>query len=181
MAIWQGSVTGQGSVVRPCLRPGPALSARPSSDMFDKNRARCDMMLERLIGFMARVDCAAGEGPSAGHGLWMALFLCPAFGGFCTTLGGLCHTGMLAPGPDAEMMWAGRGRAGHVVLVGPVPVLGVRVAARHAGPGALLPDLAAGDRPRHPLLLGRAHGDDGHEAHWCAPALRGCLHVVLAV
>ena len=64
---------------------------------------------------------------------------------------------------------AGRGRARHVVLVGPVPVLGLRLARRHARHAHVLPDDIARDGARHPLLLGRAHGDDGPAAHRPAP------------
>eukprot|EP00958_Prasinococcus_capsulatus_P012731 scaffold1283_cov321-Prasinococcus_capsulatus_cf.AAC.7 len=60
---------------------------------------------------------------------------------------------------------AGRGRAGHLVQLGAVPLLHAGLAREHAGPGAVLPHEPAGDRARHPLLLGGAHGDDGHDAH----------------
>mmetsp|Transcript_19217 Transcript_19217/g.67846 ORF Transcript_19217/g.67846 Transcript_19217/m.67846 type:complete len:696 (+) Transcript_19217:602-2689(+) len=60
---------------------------------------------------------------------------------------------------------AGRGRAGHVVQLGAVPLQHRRVAG-HGAPRlqGLLPGHAARDGPRHPLLLGGAHGHDGAQA-----------------
>ena len=52
----------------------------------------------------------------------------------------------------------GRRRVGHVVLVGPLPLLRVRVAGADGRAEAFLPWLPSRDRPRHPLLLGRANG-----------------------
>ena len=56
-------------------------------------------------------------------------------------------------------------RARHVVLVGPVAVRDARLARRHAGAARLLPDRRALHGARHPLPLGRAHGDDGDRVH----------------
>ena len=54
----------------------------------------------------------------------------------------------------------GRGRAGHVVQLGAVPVLGVRLARRgQRGPQGLLPDHPARDGHGYPVLLGREDGE----------------------
>ena len=50
-------------------------------------------------------------------------------------------------------------RARHVVLVRPVAVRDARLARRHARAARVLPDRRALHGPRHPLPLGRAHGD----------------------
>ena len=60
----------------------------------------------------------------------------------------------------------GRGRARHLVLVGPVAVLDDGLAGEDRRPRALLSDHRAGDRLRHHLLLGGAHDDDGPAASW---------------
>src|SRR2546427_184345 len=54
---------------------------------------------------------------------------------------------------------AGSGRARHLVLVGALAVLDVRMARRYSGAEDLLPELRDGDGLRHPLLLGRPDGD----------------------
>ena len=55
----------------------------------------------------------------------------------------------------------GGGRAGHLVLLRPLAVLHPRVAERGSrGPRQVFPHAGDGDRARHPLLLGRAHGHD---------------------
>ena len=51
-------------------------------------------------------------------------------------------------------------RARHVVLVRPVAVRDARLAGGHARAARVLPDRRALDGARHPLPLGRAHGDD---------------------
>lgn len=72
----------------------------------------------------------------------------------------------------------GRGRAGHVVQLGPLPVLGVRVAGRgQRGPQGLLPHHAAGDGHGHPLLLGGQDGEPNEPAS--AERRRGILRVSL--
>ena len=48
---------------------------------------------------------------------------------------------------------------------GPVAVRDARLARRHAGAARLLPDRRALHGPRHPLPLGRAHGDARHRVH----------------
>ena len=54
---------------------------------------------------------------------------------------------------------AGPGHLRHLVQQRAVAVLDPRLAGRHAGPAALLPDLGHGDRLRHHLLLGRPDDD----------------------
>src|SRR5207237_2189388 len=61
---------------------------------------------------------------------------------------------------------AGSRRARHLVLLGAVAVLHPRLARAHQGAAHVLSELGAGDRVRHPLLLG---GPDGH----AGPALHG--------
>mmetsp|Transcript_6434 Transcript_6434/g.15751 ORF Transcript_6434/g.15751 Transcript_6434/m.15751 type:complete len:241 (-) Transcript_6434:291-1013(-) len=58
----------------------------------------------------------------------------------------------------------GRGRAGHVVLVRPLPILapGLARLERPGHEGRVAPDHPARDGARHPLLLGGTHDDDGH-------------------
>ena len=63
------------------------------------------------------------------------------------------------------------GRARHVVLVRPVAVRHARLAGRHARAARVLPDRRALDGPRHPLPVGRPHGDAGDRAH-----RRGAVH-----
>ncbi len=81
------------------------------------------------------------------------------------------RSGTAARRPTSGSRRRGRGlgarprRARHVVQLGAVAVRHARLARRHAGAARLLPDRRALDRARHPLPLGRAHGDDG-------PALR---------
>ena len=61
---------------------------------------------------------------------------------------------------------AGDRRAGHLVLVGAVAILHAGLAGRaRARFGGLLPHRRHGDRARHPLLLGRAHGHNGPRVH----------------
>mmetsp|Transcript_72792 Transcript_72792/g.210789 ORF Transcript_72792/g.210789 Transcript_72792/m.210789 type:complete len:223 (+) Transcript_72792:382-1050(+) len=57
---------------------------------------------------------------------------------------------------------AGRGRAGHMVFLGVVPLLRVRLAGRgkQRRLRGLFPDDPPRDRARHLVLLGSAHGDD---------------------
>ena len=65
-------------------------------------------------------------------------------------------------GPDDEppgRLDPGRGRARHLVLLGAVAVLHAGLAGEDARPGALLPDVGAGHRLRHPVLLGRPDDD----------------------
>lgn len=52
-----------------------------------------------------------------------------------------------------------------MVQLGAVSVLRVRVAGRNGGSGQVLPDAAAGDGARHPVLLGSTDGNDGDAAH----------------
>ena len=59
----------------------------------------------------------------------------------------------------------GRGRARHLVLVGPVAVRDARLARRDRGPQAPLPQRRPHLRLRHPVLLGCAHGDAGDRVH----------------
>ena len=80
---------------------------------------------------------------------------------------------------------AGPGRARHLVLLGALALLDPRLARGDGGPAALLPDRRAGDRLRHPLLLGGADDHDGPPLHrpgavlarstctaWCATRRR---------
>ena len=64
------------------------------------------------------------------------------------------------------------GRARHLVLVRPVAVRDARLARRHARAARVLPDRRALDGPRHPLPLGRAHGDAGDRVHRPRAVLR---------
>ncbi len=61
----------------------------------------------------------------------------------------------------ADDLQARRGRARHLVLLGPVAVLDSRLARRDAGTEALLSDRRSRHRLRHHLLLGRPDDDDG--------------------
>ncbi len=63
-------------------------------------------------------------------------------------------------------------RARHVVLVGPVAVRDARLARRHAGAARVLPDRRALHGPRHPLPVGRAHGDARDRVHRRGAVLR---------
>jgi valyl-tRNA synthetase len=60
----------------------------------------------------------------------------------------------------------------HVVQLVAVALLDFGLAGGHARPRVLLPDEHAHHRPRHPLLLGCAHGDDGTQAHAERPVRR---------
>ncbi len=67
------------------------------------------------------------------------------------------------------------GRAGHLVLLGPVAVLDPGLARADPGAGHLLPHQRPGHRIRHHLLLGRAHDHDGPQVHRRGPLPPG-LH-----
>ena len=79
------------------------------------------------------------------------------------------HPGLVRPRRRGGLPGAGRGAAGrldagrrrprHLVLLRAVAVLHARLAGRHPGPAALLPDVGAGHRLRHPVLLGRPDDD----------------------
>ncbi len=56
----------------------------------------------------------------------------------------------------------GRGRPRHVVLVATLALRHARLARADAGARLLLSHQRALDRPRHPLPVGRAHGDERH-------------------
>ena len=67
---------------------------------------------------------------------------------------------------------ARRGRARHLVLLRAVAVFDARLARQDGRAQALLPDVDAGHRLRHHLLLGRAHDDDGSPFHEGDPVPR---------
>ena len=73
---------------------------------------------------------------------------------------------LTAPTPWFLPPLPGRGCAGHLVQLRPVPLLHAGLAAAdRARPRPLLSHLLPGDGQRHPLLLGGAHGHDGPAAH----------------
>ena len=57
------------------------------------------------------------------------------------------------------------GRARHLVQLRAVAALDSRLARRDRGPELLLPRQRSGDGPRHPVLLGRPHDNDGPQEH----------------
>ncbi len=59
----------------------------------------------------------------------------------------------------------GPGRARHLVLLGPLALLHLRLAGRDQGAAHVLSQLGDGDGLRHPLLLGRAHGHARRALH----------------
>ena len=59
----------------------------------------------------------------------------------------------------------GRGRARHLVLIRAVAVRDARLAGADRRPQAPLSQRRPHLRLRHPVLLGRAHGDAGHRVH----------------
>ena len=63
-------------------------------------------------------------------------------------------------------------RARHVVHLGAVAVRDARLARGDARAARLLPDRRALDGARHPLPVGRAHGDDGPRVHRRRPVRR---------
>ena len=60
---------------------------------------------------------------------------------------------------------ARRGRARHLVLLRPLALRHARLARADRRPQAPLPQRRAHLGLRHPVLLGRAHGDAGHRVH----------------
>ena len=62
-----------------------------------------------------------------------------------------------------------RGRAGHLVLIGPLAVLDARLARADGRARDLLPQQRPDHRLRHHLLLGRPDGDAGHALHGRCP------------
>ncbi len=66
----------------------------------------------------------------------------------------------------------GRGRARHVVLEPAVAVRDARVARARSARGLLLSHQHAVDRTRHPVSVGRAHGDERHVLRRRQGALR---------
>lgn len=69
---------------------------------------------------------------------------------------------------------SGRGRARHMVLVGPFPLLVPRLAGRDERPGRVAPYNPPRDGAGYPLLLGRQNGDVLSAAHGQA-AVQGGL------
>lgn len=56
-----------------------------------------------------------------------------------------------------------------------IPLINIAVCVFSSDPGpkCVLPRHPAGDRPRHPVLLGCPHGDDGPQTDWQAAFQRG--------
>ena len=67
--------------------------------------------------------------------------------------------------PEGAGLGARPRRARHLVLLGAVAVRDARLARGDARAARLLPDRRALDGARHPLPVGRAHGDDGPRVH----------------
>ena len=77
-----------------------------------------------------------------------------------------CGSSDLTRDPDVLDTWFSSALWPHSTLAGPAT-------PRHA---LLLPHLRHGDGPRHPLLLGRPHDDDGHRKHGPGPFRTIYLH-----